>query len=160
MGTNLKHIIFDSVWSEIFKYDVYDSCANENIRMSGLETYYLKQSPGVYPDYYIYYIITLTGVTGFGEISGVKYQGEGITGGVVKSSDKSLYDTTYFPNGTYDITIDKLSTKTTGYDIYNFKYASERDQISMYSKNVYKERNGVAIVDHTGNAIVITCKTN
>jgi hypothetical protein len=159
MGTSLNNITFDSVWSEQYHFNVYDSCAAENIRMSGLETYYLKQSPYVYPDYYIYYIITLTGVTGTGEISGVKYNGKGITGGVTKSSDRSLFDTTYFADGSYVITPAKLSTKTAGYDIYNFKYVSERDEITMYSKNVYKERNGVVIVDQTGNPIIIECKT-
>jgi len=163
MLNKLHNIVFDNVHSELYYFKVYDSCAQENINLGGLETYKLKETGYTNAGYFIYYEIDLTGITGTGEKSGIAYQGGGVSTGMVQISQEfSHLDTLYIYNGdgTQTISIDSIFvvSKVIARDTYNTKFTSTRDEISFTMKNVYKEIDGKVILDHTGNPIGISCK--
>jgi hypothetical protein len=163
MLNRLHNIVFDNVHSEQYYFTVYDSCAQENINLGGLETYKLKETGYTNAGYFIYYEIDLTGITGTGEKSGIAYKGGGVSTGMVQISQEfSHMDTLYSYNwdGTQTTSIDSIFvvSKVIGRDTYKTKFTSTRDEISFTMKNVYKEINGKVIIDHTGNLIEIACK--
>jgi len=164
MLNKLHNIVFDNVHSELYYFKVYDSCAQENINLGGLETYKLKESGYTNAGYFIYYEIDLTGITGTGEKSGIAYKGGGVSTGMVQISQEfSHLDTLYIYNrdGTLQTTsVDSIFvvSKVIARDTYKTKFTSARDEISFTMKNVYKEIDGKVILDHTGNPIGISCK--
>ena len=163
MLNKLHNIVFDNVHSEQYYFTVYDSCAQENINLGGLETYKLKETGYTNAGYFIYYEIDLTGITGTGEKSGIAYKGGGVSIGMTQISQEfSRLDTLYIYNrdGTQTISIDSIFvvSKVIGRDTYKTKFTSTRDEISFTMKNVYKEIDSKVIIDHTGNLIEIACK--
>ena len=163
MLNKLHNIVFDNVHSEQYYFKVYDSCAQENINLGGLETYKLKETGYTNAGYFIYYEIDLTGITGIGEKSGIAYRGGGVSTGMVQISQEfSHLDTLYIydRDGTQTISIDSIFvvSKVIGRDTYKTKFTSTRDEISFTMKNVYKEIGGKVIIDHTGNPVEIACK--
>lgn len=71
-----RHTVTTTISSEPYNGVIFDSCTNENIHLSGVETY----KTSTYNDstaYFIRYEIDLTGIVGVGEISGAIYSGGG-----------------------------------------------------------------------------------
>lgn len=144
MKNKLKVLIFDSVRTELYHHILFDTCSNENIILDGLETYSTIESHDG-ENYFILYQIDFTDVVGVGEISGTIYHGGG------RSRDVSRLTVTYPPDGT-------ASNKTIARSIYRLDYKSDHHEFIFSATNRYREINGIAIIDDTGNPILETCR--
>lgn len=103
-----------SKYEEPYNAVVFDSCRNENVVLTGTETYSLTESTE--NGFYINYEIDLERVTGVGEISGITYKGGGKILGVV--------------------TVNEDGSDVKGTDTYKVKYNGDNGAKLIFTQKV------------------------